>query len=201
MEWYEEEVRTIERTHAINPPPHGSTVFYGSSSIRLWTSLTNDFREISSSHVVNLGFGGSTLEACAWFYERLVRPCNPRALIIYAGDNDLGDGQPPDRVVRSFQVLLEKVQQHAPHMRVTFMSIKPSPSRHDLSAKIRETNMRIRREIEQREPGYYVDVFYPMLGSDGYPQRQLYAEDGLHLSPAGYQLWTRVLSLYHQVIF
>ena len=51
----------------------------------------------------NQAFGGSTLEACAWFFERLVVPCYPRALVCYAGDNDLGDGRTPDQVLDGAQ--------------------------------------------------------------------------------------------------
>lgn len=201
MEWFEEEVRAIEQRHAAAPPPAGCVVFYGSSSLRLWTSLVDDLRGLSPVHMVNRGFGGSTLEACVWFYERLVVPCRPRSLVVYAGDNDLGDGQQPAMVMQSFRGLMYRVNQHAPRMPVTFISIKPSPVRQELMPKIRETNVQIRREIEQREWGYYIDVFYPMLGEDGRPQPHLYSEDGLHLSPAGYELWKQIISLYHRVIF
>ena len=64
-------------------------VFYGSSSIRLWITLAEDF----DPRVLNLGFGGSTLEACDYFFSRLVMPVSPRSLLLYAGDNDLGDGR------------------------------------------------------------------------------------------------------------
>ena len=60
MQWYESEVRALEqktlsRVNGNHPP-----VFYGSSSIRLWATLAEDF----DPRVLNLGFGGSTLEAC-----------------------------------------------------------------------------------------------------------------------------------------
>ena len=52
-----------------NRPP----VFYGSSSIRPWDTLAEDF----DPRVLNLGFGGATLEACDYFFSRLVPPVNP----------------------------------------------------------------------------------------------------------------------------
>lgn len=72
--------------------------FYGSSSIRLWATLASDFPGLS---VVNLGFGGATLAACVYFFERLVLPCSPASLVLYAGDNDLGDGRRPEDVAGS----------------------------------------------------------------------------------------------------
>jgi len=39
----------------------------------------------------------------------------------------------------------------------------------------------------------YVDVATPMLGGAPQPPRDLFTVDGLHLSSAGYALWTSVL--------
>ncbi len=52
---------------------------------------------------INLGFGGSTLAACAWFFDPIVAPVShPQTLILYAGDNDLGDGRHPEEVLFFF---------------------------------------------------------------------------------------------------
>lgn len=42
----------------------------------------------------------------------------------------------------------------------------------------------------------YVDVFNPMLGEDGQPRPELLVEDGLHLTPEGYELWSEILRPY-----
>ena len=39
----------------------------------------------------------------------------------------------------------------------------------------------------------FVDVESSMLGEDGRPRKSLFAEDGLHLSDEGYQIWTRLV--------
>jgi lysophospholipase L1-like esterase len=39
-----------------------------------------------------------------------------------------------------------------------------------------------------------VDVASPMLGGDGRPKPELFVEDGLHMTPAGYDIWTAVVS-------
>ena len=64
MECYEEEVRNLERLQPLPPREPGPVAFFGSSSLRLWESLDDDFRGVG---VVNLAFGGSTLAACARF--------------------------------------------------------------------------------------------------------------------------------------
>ena len=81
MQWYEGEVRVLERACAGRFSGDRPPAFYGSSSIRLWDTLAEDF----DPRVLNLGFGGSTLEACDYFFARLVPPVKPRSLLLYAG--------------------------------------------------------------------------------------------------------------------
>lgn len=193
MYWYEEEVQYLERARDANPLPDAPVVFYGSSSIRLWDSLADDFPTLRP---INLGFGGSTMEACAWFFERLVVPYHPRSLIVYAGDNDLGDGHPPDKVVQSFRELRQKTLLNLGCIPFTFVSIKPSPARWYLINEIRRTNDQIRHYLSDRSTDYYIDVFSAMLDERGQPRPELYVEDGLHMSAAGYRLWTEILSAH-----
>jgi hypothetical protein len=107
MEWYEGEVQALEQARARLVLPADPAVFYGSSSITLWRTLA---RDLNSAKVVNLGFGGSTLEACVWFFDRLVPPTRPGSLVVYAGDNDIGDGQSPRQVRIRFEALAAKVK-------------------------------------------------------------------------------------------
>jgi len=37
----------------------------------------------------------------------------------------------------------------------------------------------------------YTDIYTPMLGADGQPDAKLFREDMLHMTPAGYAIWTR----------
>jgi lysophospholipase L1-like esterase len=198
MEWYEQEVRTLEQRLKNSPPPAGLAVFYGSSSMRMWEGLVDAFPDVG---VLNLAFGGSTLSSCVWFFERLVVPCHPRSIICYAGDNDLGDGRPPQEVVASFRKLLVKVDAHFPEIPFTMLSIKPSPERWHLADQIRYTNEAIRREIQGRDRGYFIDIFSAMLGSDGRPDDSLFLEDGLHVSPKGYLVWKKLLLSRSDKIF
>jgi lysophospholipase L1-like esterase len=190
MQWYEQEVSAMEQRLKACPPSEGPAVFYGSSSMRMWDSLEDDFPDIG---VLNLAFGGSTLEACVWFFERLVVPCHPRSIVCYAGDNDLGDGRPPEEVVASFRKLIEKVDCHFPEAPFTMLSIKASPARWHLADQIRYTNEAIRREMQGRDRSCFIDIFSAMLGSDGRPDESLFLEDGLHVSPKGYLVWKSLL--------
>lgn len=90
MQWQQEEIeRLVQLSATAEAQP--KVVFYGSSAFTRWVGLAQDFPQVQA---MNLGFGGSTLAACAWFFERVVPRQQPAAL----GDNDLGDSDAPSAV-------------------------------------------------------------------------------------------------------
>jgi lysophospholipase L1-like esterase len=195
MLWYESEVAALERAAAaVNG--HCPPVFYGSSSIRLWDTLAEDF----DPAVLNLGFGGSTLEACDYFFARLVTPVHPRSLLLYAGDNDLGDGQSAEKVLGIFRDLATKIKETLGPIPFGFVSVKPSPARYSILDRIRRLNDLVRAEIEARPSGFYVDVYSAMLDESGKPRAEFFLADGLHLNRAGYRLWGRLLKPFRRRI-
>ncbi len=197
MQWYESEVRELESSLAGRVNGNRPPVFYGSSSIRLWDTLAEDV----DPRILNLGFGGSTLEACDYFFDRLVAPVHPRSLLLYAGDNDLGDGRSVAEVLGWFRSLARRVAGSLGPIPFGFVSVKPSPIRYPIIDRIRGVNDGVRREIEAVPSGYYVDVFSEMLDPSGRPRSEFFLEDGLHLNREGYRLWTRVLEPHrHQIL-
>lgn len=189
MNWYEDEVGQLDKKLRNSSP--NSVIFYGSSTVRLWTGLEQDFPDVKP---INAGFGGSTLAACAWFFERLIAPAKPRTLVLYAGDNDLGDGRHPEEVYLLFCALSTKIQRDLPDTDVTFISIKPSPSRWHIVEQIRAANQYIENEIKRLPRFSFVDLTSVMLTPDGKPRKELYQADGLHMNPDGYALWRRELT-------
>ena len=190
MVWYENDVKKLEALKGTLPYVP-ETIFYGSSSIRLWTSLYDDF---IPWRPVNLGFGGATLAACVWFFDRIMAPYAPRHIVCYAGDNDLGDGRTAEEVFIFFKQLLCKIEKRYPGVPVTFISIKPSIARWNMVNGIRYANQLIQQEIDSYGGlYYYVNIFDRMLDVDGHPIRELFDTDGLHLSQKGYALWKEIV--------
>jgi lysophospholipase L1-like esterase len=196
MQWYEAEVAALERSRVRDAAGTHPPVFYGSSSLRLWDTLAEDF----DPGVLNLAFGGSTLEACDYFFARLIPPVAPRSLLLYAGDNDLGDGRAVRDVLASFRSLADKVTATLGAIPLGFVSVKPSPSRYGILDRIRGLNKLVRAEIETRPSCYYIDVFTAMLDGAGKPRAELFLPDGLHLNREGYRLWGRLLEPYRHTI-
>jgi len=182
------ELEALERKFAAAPT--GGVVFYGSSSIRLWPHLK---REFPAADAQNLGFGGSTLHACAREFSRLVVPRGPRAIILYAGENDLTLGAGAEDVWDAFGQLLDQRDQFLGAVPLAFLSIKPTPSRWDLLPLVEETNEWCHREILSREEARWVDVATPMFGPARTPRPELFMADRMHLSRAGYAVWNGIL--------
>ncbi len=184
------DIAAFEAADRLNPPPAGGVLFVGSSSIRLWPSLADDFPGV---HIVQRGFGGSEISDVVHYAPRIVLPYRPRLIVFYAGDNDLNAGESPESVLRDYQSFVGLVWRSLPDTRIAFVSIKPSGSRWALVDKMRRANELI-RAYSARDPRLsYVDVFTPMLGADGKPREELFVADRLHLSQQGYELWRQVL--------
>jgi lysophospholipase L1-like esterase len=179
------------------PPPEGGVLFVGSSSIRMWNGLEGEFE--ARPVVLKRGFGGSKLSDCVQNLERLVIRYRPRAVLVYAGDNDLAGGSMPEEVLRRFAAFVEGVHHELPGTRIDYISIKPSPARRALLPRIRVTNALIRTYVEQHPDLAYIDVYTPMLDSEGQPRGELFREDALHLNAAGYALWKSVIAPYVQL--
>jgi lysophospholipase L1-like esterase len=199
MQWYESEVAALERRLRALPETADATAFYGSSSFRLWTGLA---RDLGDARAINAAFGGSTLAACVHFFDRLIAPINPASLVVYAGDNDLGDGRGPEDVLQSFRSLVA-LTDRLPRQPLpfAFLSIKLSPARLGIADRIHRANALIREEIACRPNFVFIDIVQPMLGASGLPRAELFLPDGLHLSPAGYRVWVQVLEPYRNQIF
>jgi len=191
MFWYEDEVRRLEKERA-KVGVDAETIFYGSSTLRLWASLYDDLNQLKP---VNLGFGGSTLAACDWFFERVMEPYHPKRIVIYAGDNDLGDGRHPEEIFIFFQQLVVKIEKRFGNLPCYFISLKPSPHRWHLADQFKYTNNLIENEIVKWDGNWrFINVFKQMLDPTGKPRPELFDTDGLHLSKKGYELWKDVVS-------
>ena len=175
-----------DRTHA---PAPGSILFIGSSSIEHWKSLAADFPEVK---VINRGFGGSVVSDSTFFADRIVAPYRARAIVMYAGDNDLQEGNSPEQVRDDFAAFVRKARTVDPGVPIAFVAIKPSVARAVLLPQIRQANALVRAYAATQKDVTYLDVFTPML-KDGAPQPDLFGEDGLHMNRKGYLLWINII--------
>jgi len=180
------EIAAMTAKDSTSPPPKDGIVFVGSSSIRLW-DLKESFPELP---VINRGFGGSQLADSVRYAEQIVTPYKPRAVVLYAGDNDLAGGKKsPEQVANDFDAFVAAVRKELPEAKILYIAIKPSPSRWKLIDKMNQANRLIRERCEQGENLEFVDIVKPMLDAEGQPRPELYKQDMLHMNDDGYAIW------------
>ena len=173
-----------------NPPPPGAILFIGSSSIRLWKTLAQDFPQ---HQVINRGFGGSQIIDSVNYAERIAIPYRPKRIVMYAGGNDLNAGKSPMQVFADFQAFVTKIHATLPDTQITYISIAPNPARWSQVARVRETNRLIEDYTKHRRGLSFINVFLHMLGPDGQPRPEIFVADRLHMNEKGYEIWTKVI--------
>ncbi len=67
-----------------------------------------------------------------WYADRIVIPYAPRQVVLYAGDNDLNSGRTPGQVRDDVLASVARIRRDLPDARISYVSIKPSPSRAQL---------------------------------------------------------------------
>ncbi len=187
---WEKHIQRFEAADKKTPPPKGAVLFLGSSSIVRW----NTKKLLPDYTTINRGFGGSQIADSLQYADRILIPYAPRLVVFYAGDNDIAAGKTPEQVLADYKALTAKVHAKLPKTRFIFVAIKPSISRWRLWEKMARANRMI-AEFGRRDKRLgYLDIATPMLGADGKVKRSLLVSDGLHLSKAGYALWTSLVT-------
>jgi lysophospholipase L1-like esterase len=186
---WETAIAAFEAGDRVSPPPQGEIVFVGSSSIVRWDTAAS-FPDLK---IINRGFGGSELADAVRYADRIVIPYRPRLVVVYAGDNDIAGGRLSEQVVVEAERFVSRLRAALPDVRIVFIGLKPSILRWAQVDRMRSVNAMLRAFCERDDRVAYMDVDGPMLGWDEKPRRELFVEDGLHMSPEGYRLWTTLL--------
>ncbi len=192
LDFWGSQISAFEKADRANPPKPGVIVFTGSSSIHYWRTLADDMKPLE---VINRGFGGSTIAQVNHYASRIVLPYRPRAVVLYAGDNDLSwpSSKSPERVFGDFQQFVEIVHGQLPETWIYYVSIKPTILRRKNWAKMQRTNQLIAEYMRTQPRTQFIDVSAAMLDAHGQPRAELFRWDGLHMNASGYAIWTSII--------
>lgn len=190
---FAKEIDAFTTADATNPPPRNAILFIGSSTIRKWTTLAQDF---PGRKVFNRGFGGSQMSDAVFYFDRIVAPYQPALIVLYEGSNDIDDHKTPEQVFANFKAFVAKVHEQLPQTRLDFISIQPSPVRASEVEKVKEANRLIRDYIAHDEKLAYIDTFPALLGPDGKARPELFLSDRLHPNAKGYAIMQSVIAPY-----
>jgi lysophospholipase L1-like esterase len=186
---WESTVRKFEAHDRLQPPPTDVIVFTGSSSITFWSTLAQDMAPLPA---INRGFGGSRLNDVVHYAPRLVVAYQPRAVVLFAGTNDISGPKPKtaQAVFDGYRAFVDVVHAALPATPIYYISITPTPSRWKLWPTVQEANRLIAAHTTTDPRLHYIDMTDAIMGADGKPDRSLFRFDRLHPNPKGYAVWT-----------
>ena len=189
---FESEILTLEELTKNKDTLEDLVVFYGSSTIRLWNSLEEDFPHINS---LNLGFGGAFISSLSENFERLFNFKAPKVILLYLGGNDLSLGWTAKKIVEKISALIEKIHQKYPSTILVNLSIKPSLERAEQMEKIIQINTAMKASSQINPFLKQVDFFDALMDGDTV-NRHFLLQDGLHLNADGYKILINHLKPY-----
>lgn len=150
MKYLEAAVEEYEK----EPIVEGKIMFYGHSLFTRWGSPKWGYRRLDedirmkdgSLAVVNHGFGTSTSEELLYYYDRLVRPWKPRALVICSFANDGMYGYNPEQVMDVLVRLMHWARADFPDIKFFLVEDHPKPMGKHTTTKDMWNSGKIRRE-------------------------------------------------------
>jgi len=143
--------------------------------------------------VINRGCGGCALAHVTYYARQIVLPYRPRAVVLYAGDNDLSypPWKSPAAVLNEFRRFVGLIHGELPDTWIFYVSMKPAPWGD--WPLMEQTNRMIAAYSRTQERVRFIDVSSAMLDSQGKFRRALYDWDPMHMNASGYALWTSIV--------
>ncbi|MCO6045061.1 GDSL-type esterase/lipase family protein [Aeoliella sp. ICT_H6.2] len=189
---YQSNINTWNTQDALDPLPQDSLLFVGSSSIRRWEQVTRDFADYN---VIQRGIGGAMFDDVNAQVQDLVVKHNPRAVVVWAGTNDLANGSNGLEVFDDYLGFVNAVQTARPATEIFYLGIMPTPGRQGNRSKEDVANGYISDYADDHANLHYIDLpaEFDSLGAYAGADFQNKFVDDIHLNRAGYDLWTSII--------
>ena len=195
---WEQAMQQFEELDRTNNYPPESIFFTGSSSIRLWETLEQDMHPYP---VIQRGFGGSRTTDLLNHADRYISGHTFSAMVIFVANDIVGDpnrmDNTPEEVRDLFEEFItEKVRTYNPDAPIFILAVTPTHSRWRVWEQSRAANHQLAALADELDNVIFIHTEDLFLDEDGMPIDELFVSDRLHLSPAGYALWTKRLRSY-----
>ncbi len=174
-------------------------MFLGDSITMLWEfprdhkypggldSWNKHFKPMGAS---NYGVSGDTVENVLWrVTEGKQLECNPSLIVLMIGTNNLHQRPfcTPEEIVAGIHNLVKTIQSKLPKTKILLLGIFPRRG----SFPIPEINAKL-AEVAKARKIDYMDLAAVFLQGKKEVATEIF-RDGLHLSPAGYEIWAQAL--------
>ena len=196
------------------PIEKGKILFYGQSFFTRWGHPKWGYRRMDedirmkdgSLAVVNHGFGTSTSEELLYYYDRLVRPWEPRALVLAVYGNDNMYGYSPEQTMDVTARLLHWARTDFPGIKLYLPEPHPTPKGKNETIRDLWNNAKHKREkfiemihiyAQTHEDTQVIELWnQPELfetpedvGNFRKVRDDIFVEDKVHPNQAGYDIF------------
>ena len=194
--------------HEQSPIEEGLIMFYGDSAFTLWKTMEQDIRRKDGSRaVVNHGFGASTAEELLYYYDRMVKPWKPRALVVNVFCNDRDVAYTPSEIMTLLTRLLEWARKDMPGIKFYLCEARPlqlgMESRPVWHMQWQHHQLQYNKLVKQYCAEHddcplvdYIDnpLFFDNdenVGDYSKIRTDTFVDDKVHLNEFGYELFTK----------
>lgn len=168
----------------------------GSSSVRLWDQIDEDMQPYS---MVRRGYGGARYSDLAYYLPRLLANHTPKAVVYFAGNDIAGDEAKdisPSNVADLVESIARYTRKRFPQQPIFVIALSITPKRFAVTEEIRQANQEIAARLEKIPNCYLIPTEDLLVDANGQPREELFRDDRLHLSDAGYDLWAARIKSY-----
>ena len=200
----EKEVKAYEEQEILK----GKIVFYGDSGFTRWStrfghrSMEEELAmKDGSIAVVNHGFGTSTAEEQLYYYDRLIRPWEPKVLVNMTHGNDWDAGYTATEIMTLQSRLFEYARKDFPGIRIFACNVRPSVKNREGGSNLRAHELEYNELLAQycrkhddctlvdhwSNPIFFVDP--NRIGEYDNIKEDIFIEDKIHYNQKGYDLY------------
>lgn len=189
---WEPEIQKFENLDKTEHYPDDAVIFAGSSSIRLWTTLSDD---MAPYEVIQRGYGGSRLSDFAVYSDRIFSPHKCSALVLFIANDITGapNDKTPQEVKKLFLYVLKTFRKNHPDTPLFWIAVTPTSSRWKAWPQIKIANDFISESCKNQRNTYFIKTDHAFLNEKGEPRDELFRADKLHLNDNGYKIWSAII--------
>ena len=168
-------------------------VFYGPSYFTRWSTKYGNtpLREVllgksGAPCCLNRGFGSSCSEHQLYYYPRMVRPLEPRALVYSSYGNGGAFGYTPEEIWELAQRVIVYTMTDFPNARIYLCGTNPSRDETDEKRRMAmQYDEWLRKFAEEHENCFFIST----RGCEALNRKDIFIQDGVHYNPEGYALY------------
>jgi hypothetical protein len=157
-------------------------------------------RKDGSPAAINHGFGGSTIDEGLYYYNRLVKPWEPRAIVLRFYPNDVTFGYSPAEIVYLLSIFCNWARTDFPGVKLYLCDAMPhkrftnskmwknlANQFNGLLKNYCDTHEDCTYVCQSAWPGFYADP--ADAGDYGKVRQDIWVEDEMHFTQEGYDIY------------